>query len=293
MGMNGYNGGPPFPAPTAFWWKLPDGRRTFVYLAEGYYQASGLFLTEGSWRVGDSPSASDLAFRPPRAGEMLKADEASVLAAHDHCLKSLAQLENRGYVGDRLIALFQNQWRGDNEVPFIPITDFVATWNRLKLQPDLRLVTASQAMATLEKEIGDRIPEYEGVWPDWWSNGVPAAPRELAASRFAKRFLLAAASPVFGPMDANAKVTSDDILADLARFEEHTIRCCIRRASPRQLRHCRAVRRESIVGLALQRQGCMALLPACTHKILSPARGTLCHQPQLLLPSAAGLRSLP
>jgi hypothetical protein len=221
MGMNGANGGPPFPAPMAFWWKLPDGRRTFVYIADGYWQASGLFLP-GEWRVGDSPAASDLAFRPPRPGEILPVDETSVRAAHDRCVKSLAQLEERGYIGDRLLAIFQNQWRGDDEVPFVPISEFVATWNRLKLQPELRLVTASESRQTLEKEIGGRIPEYEGVWPDWWSNGVPSAPRELAASRFAKRFLHAAASTVFGPMDTNAKATANDILADLALFEEHT-----------------------------------------------------------------------
>jgi hypothetical protein len=221
MGMNPTNGGPPFLAPMAFWWKLPDGRRTFVYLADGYWQGYELFAP-GEWRVGDSPAASDLAFRPPRAGEMFASDEASVRAAHERCLKNLTGLEERGYIGDRVLAIFQNQWRGDNEVPFVPISKFVATWNRLKLQPELRLVTASESMETLEKEIGGRIPEYEGVWPDWWSNGVPSAPRELAASRFAKRFLHAAASPVFGPMDDDAKVTVNDILADLALFEEHT-----------------------------------------------------------------------
>ena len=222
MGMNPYNGGPPFPAPKAFWWKLPDGRRTFVYIADGYWQAAGLFLPDGGWRVGDSPAASDLAFRPPRAGEMLAADETSVRAAHDRCVKQLVALEQRGFIGDRLLAIFQNQWRGDDEVPFVPISDFVATWNRLKLQPELRLVTASESMATLEKEIGSRIPEYQGVWPDWWSNGVPSEPREVAASRFAKRFLHGAASPVFGPVEANAKSTTNDILADLALYEEHT-----------------------------------------------------------------------
>jgi len=223
MGMNAYNGGPPFPAPTAFWWKLPDGRRTFVYLADGYYQAVDLFLPGGwSWRVGDSPAATDLAFRPPRSGEILGTDEASVRAAHDHCLKGLAELEKRGYIGDRLIAVFANQWRGDNEPPFVPMLDFITAWNNLKLQPELRLVTISEAMETLEKEIGGRIPEYEGEWPDWWSNGPAAAPRELAASRFAKRFLHGAASPVFGRMDASATATETDILKDLALFEEHT-----------------------------------------------------------------------
>jgi hypothetical protein len=153
---------------------------------------------------------------------VLTADEASVRAVHDRCVERLAELEKHGFIGDRLIALFQNQWRGDNEVPFVPIVEFIAAWNRLKLQPELRLVTASVALETLEKEIGDRIPEYEGVWPDWWSNGVASTPREVAASRFAKRLLHAVNSPVFGPVTDNSKATESDILADLALFEEHT-----------------------------------------------------------------------
>jgi hypothetical protein len=221
MGLNNTWGGPPFPAPKAFWWKLPDGRRVFVYLARSYGQADDLFMP-GEWRVGDSPAASDMAFRPPRTGEILPADDASVRAAHDRCVKKLADLEKRGYVGDRLIAVFANQWRMDNEVPFIPMVDFIAAWNRLKLQPELRLVTVSEAMGTMEKEIGDRVPEYEGVWPDWWTNGAPSTPRELAATRFAKRYLHAANSPLFGPMDAAATATENDILADLALSEEHT-----------------------------------------------------------------------
>ncbi len=223
MGINPTNGGPPFPAPTAFWWKLPDGRRIFVYVAAAYSQASDLFLPGGWWRVGGGPpSTSDLAFRPPRPGEILSSDDASVRAANDYCLKRLAALEKRGYVGDRLIAIFANQWRGDNEPPFPAMVDFIAAWNRLKLQPELRLVTASEAMETQEKEVGDRIPEYEGVWPDWWSYGPTSAPRELAASRIAKRYLHEVNSPLFGPMDDHAKATENDILGDLALSEEHT-----------------------------------------------------------------------
>ena len=32
MGINADSGGPPFERPTAFWWKMPDGRRMLVYL---------------------------------------------------------------------------------------------------------------------------------------------------------------------------------------------------------------------------------------------------------------------
>ena len=36
MGINADSGGPPFRRPDAFWWKLPDGRRLFVWLGEHY-----------------------------------------------------------------------------------------------------------------------------------------------------------------------------------------------------------------------------------------------------------------
>ena len=225
MGMNPTWGGPPFPAPKAFWWKLPDGRRVFVYLERSYGQADSLFM-RGEWRVGDSPAASDMAFRPPRSGEILPSDEASVRAAHDRCVKVLAELEKSGYVGDRLIAVFANQWRMDNEVPFIPMVEFIAAWNHLKLQPELRLVTMTEAMGTLEKEIGDRIPEYEGEWPDWWSNGPPAMPsQKIAAS------LVALPNATWKPREFAfvlyhecrcCNSAENDILADLALFEEHT-----------------------------------------------------------------------
>ena len=31
------------------------------------------------------------------------------------------------------------------------------------------------------------MPEYAGEWTDWWANGTASAPREVAASRLAKR----------------------------------------------------------------------------------------------------------
>src|ERR1035441_4623256 len=35
-GSNDDSGGPPFPRPTSFWWRMPDGRRLFVWLGEHY-----------------------------------------------------------------------------------------------------------------------------------------------------------------------------------------------------------------------------------------------------------------
>ncbi|MHB9006631.1 MAG: glycoside hydrolase family 38 N-terminal domain-containing protein, partial [Limisphaerales bacterium] len=95
-GINSDSGGPPLPRLTAFWWKQPDGRRLFVWMSLTY--GDGFFFFErDEWRRGPLPLAADARFRPPRAGDVLKTDEASLRAAHRQCLTRLQQFEREGY----------------------------------------------------------------------------------------------------------------------------------------------------------------------------------------------------
>ena len=99
------------------------------------------------------------------------------------------------------------------------------SWPRgtgLELKPTLRLTTAAVAMKRLEEEIGAQVPEYQGEWTDWWANGTASAPREVAASRIAKRLLEAAESPLWGQWNASGRRTVDELLRDLCLFDEHT-----------------------------------------------------------------------
>jgi hypothetical protein len=221
MGINGDNGGPPFRRPSAFWWKMPDGRRMFVWLGDTYGAAYGLFEPK-EWRRGPVPGAGDTAYRPPRAGEVLRTDEASLRAAHKLCVARLKRLEKDGYPYERVLYSYTNQWRYDNDPPFPALLDFVEAWNRLGLKPALRLTTPSVALAALEKEAGGRMPVHEGEWTDWWANGSASGPREVAGSRLAKRLLEAAQSPVWGPPTPGFERQSEAILKDLCLFDEHT-----------------------------------------------------------------------
>ena len=186
MGLNSDSGGPPFPRPAAFWWKLPDGRRLFVFIGDSYPAGYSYFHAK-DWRRGPVPRVADTAFRPPRDGDFFLTDEASLREAHRLCIARLRRLEKDGYRHSTLVIPFSNQWRMDNDPPFPPIAPFVDAWNRLGLKPELRLTTAAAALANLETEAGKDIPEYSGEWPDWWANGTASAPREVAASRAAKR----------------------------------------------------------------------------------------------------------
>ncbi|MGA2986746.1 MAG: hypothetical protein ABSG32_23335 [Terriglobia bacterium] len=221
MGMNSDSGGPPFHRPTAFWWRMPDGRRMMVYLGDSYPMGYEYFH-ESDWRRGPVPRIAETYYRPPHAGDFFKTDEASLRQAQKICLKQIQSLEAAGYKQSTLVLPFTNQWRMDNDPPFPPLANFVAAWNRLGLKPELRLVTGAEALEKFEAEAGSSLPELSGEWPDWWSNGEASAPREVCASRIAKGYLRASASPVFGSMDPQAATMIEEIRKDLCLFDEHS-----------------------------------------------------------------------
>lgn len=221
MGINADSGGPPFYRPGAFWWKMPDGRRLFVWLNHSY-PAGFDFFEPAEWRRGPVPRAGDLQFRPPRGGDVFRTDEAALRAAQTQCLRRIARLKQEGYPHDVLTISVTSQWRMDNDPPFPHLAEFVAAWTRLGLKPELRLVTVSQAVREMERAIGDRVPEYAGEFTDWWANGTASAPREVAASRLAKRLLAAVESPLWGPLPESARRRVEALYRDLCLFDEHT-----------------------------------------------------------------------
>lgn len=190
-GINTTCGDTPLPRLTPFWWKQPDGRWLFAWISLGYGEGF-FFFEQGEWRRGPLPLAADAQFRPPRAGDILNTNEASLRQAHAVLMSRLLRYEREGYCHSVLPVFMTSMWRYDNDPPFPPLSNFVAAWNKLGLQPRLRLATVTQAMQDLEKVAGATAPEYEGEWTAYWANGTASAPREVAASRFAKRFLAAA-----------------------------------------------------------------------------------------------------
>ncbi len=234
MGINSDSGGPPFYRPSGFWWKMPDGRRIFVWLNHSYPAGFDFFETY-EWRRGPVPRAGDMQFRPPRGSDVFKTDEQSLRAAHAQCLRRIAQLRQEGYAHDVLTISVTHQWRMDNDPPFPHLAEFIAAWNKLGLKPELRFATVSQAVRAMEQAIGDTVPEHTGEFTDWWANGTASAPREVAASRLAKRLLAAAESPLWGPLPAAAQRRADALYKDLCLFDEHTWGSSMSVALPRSL----------------------------------------------------------
>jgi hypothetical protein len=77
-------------------------------------------------------------------------------------------------------------------------------------------------MRKLEEIIGPTAAEYSGEWTDWWANGTASAPREVAASRAAKRSLAATESPLWGPLETSGHAALNGYYRDLCLFDEHT-----------------------------------------------------------------------
>ncbi len=203
MGINADSGGPPFRRPSAFWWKMPDGRRLFVWLGEHY--GSVMRYLE-----------------PARKGPVFETGEQSLRAAQKTLAEHLRSIQAEGFDYDRVILTFTHPDNYDNGGPFPSLGPFVEAWNRLRLEPRLSLALATDAVLEMEKAVGARAPELEGEWTDWWANGGASGPREVAASRYAKRYMAAALSPVWSPMPPRAAPQVESILKDLCLFDEHT-----------------------------------------------------------------------
>ena len=93
MGINADSGGPPFRRPSAFWWKMPDGRRMFVWLGDHYGTAYSYFEAQ-NWLRGGRATMTELG--PPRPGDVLKTSEQELRTSHRHFLSRLAKLEKDG-----------------------------------------------------------------------------------------------------------------------------------------------------------------------------------------------------
>lgn len=220
-GLNLHWGGIFHTPPHAFWWKMPDGRKAFVWLGMPYWEGY-LFFSEGGWRYAQRP-ACDTQFRTPRPGDMLKTDEESMRNAHKVCIDRLNEMLEEGYPYDFIALSFTNEYRCDNDAPFPALADFVAKWNEMGLLPRLNLTTVSQSMKKMEARVGEKADTYEGEWPDWWSFGLAAEPRALSASRQADMFLKAAQSPAWGPLPRAMERHVDSVLRDICLFYEHTL----------------------------------------------------------------------
>jgi len=221
-GINYHWGGVPFERPSGFWWKMPDGRKILVWLGDPYWFGYDIFA-DIPYRYKGQAKAANTSVWPPNPGDMLSAQKEYVIESHNRVLKKLHELKNKDYPYNFVITSFSNEWRCDNDPPFVAVAEFVDTWNKLGLKPRLNLTTAGNALEKAERNVGEKLPVYEGEWIDWWAFGQAASPRELAAARNVSRLVKAIQSPVWQrPLSGRSVETLLSINQNIVKYYEHT-----------------------------------------------------------------------
>ena len=81
-------------APSPFWWRMPDGRRMFVWLGDSYASTATIFSSQRSGVAGRSRRRRH-AFSSAARGRTSRSDEASLRAAHRRCVARIRGMEKR------------------------------------------------------------------------------------------------------------------------------------------------------------------------------------------------------
>jgi len=198
MGINKTRSLLPFDKPTCFWWESPSGKRVLAYRSDHY-------MTANFWGVEKGEA------------EPIK----------PHLVSYLNALEERSYPFDRVGVQFSGYFT-DNSPPSTAACNLVKVWNEKYAWPHLRLSTAQEFLAWVEKEQGDKLAVHRQAWPDWWTDGFGSSARETAAVRETETAmdvnhrLLAMARLLGAPIHAPTSQRAAAIIDNLLFYEEHT-----------------------------------------------------------------------
>jgi len=99
-------------------------------------------------------------------------------------IQSLQQwLDARGYDRDFLFFQVTRPDFTDNGGPDPRLPDFVREWNRLGLEPRMKIVTLSGFFDAIENDAFAHAGEVSGEWTDFWNFGTTSTPYETSLNR--------------------------------------------------------------------------------------------------------------
>jgi len=196
MGINETRSVLPFNKPTAFWWEAPSGQKLLAFRADHYM--TGNFF-----------------------GMETKAVKAENMLWH------LADIDSKGYPFDRIGIQFSGYFT-DNAPPSTAACELVKNWNEKYESPKLRLATAGEFPAYVEKYYSDKLPVYKNAWLDWWTDGYGSTSRETSEVRKnqnnlqSDQGLFAMVSMMGGELSPSLEADMDHISENEIFFDEHT-----------------------------------------------------------------------
>ena len=223
INLNAHHGGHPRGGPLhPFWWESPQGRRVLVWNGLAYHRANFLGLMGGTVPDGRVGIPAVDRQRPDVEIEGVGRDVEvrDIGFAERKIFELVTGLERTGYPR-RFLPLTGSGLCTDNSPPGDAYCGLIADWNakhgdRVKI----RTATLREFFSHLEAH-EPNCPVHRGDWPDWWSDGIAASPRDTLLFRHAQR-----TKRLLEHLDPGALIVSPGertaLSASLALFAEHT-----------------------------------------------------------------------
>ena len=191
---------------SAFWWRMPDGRRMFVWVGDTY--PSGYdFFERRSGVAGRSPRRRHPIPSAAR-GRVVSRRRGFVRAPTAAARRRFRPWRRPGIAMTFLRCATRTNGEVDDDPPFPPLADFVAGWNRLGLEPRialdhrLRRDTAFRGGHGADRPgILGRMDRLVGQWGGFLAARIGRQPRRQAGRwpppnrRYGGRWTPAAAKP--------------------------------------------------------------------------------------------------
>jgi len=192
MGEHGHRALIPFDVPTAFWWESPSGSRMLAWRPDHYN-------TGNFWGVHSG----------------------SVEAVEPAVFRYLGEIVENGYTMDHISVQYGGVFL-DNAPPGIKANELIRDWNEKYIWPKMRSSLGTELPKWVERNHGDALQTFRAAWPDWWSDGIASAPREVAAVRKTQKQLAATESMLAMAQLAGHKIPQQ-LLDRVARTWEQLV----------------------------------------------------------------------
>lgn len=192
MGEHGHRALIPFDVPTAFWWESPSGSRMLAWRPDHYN-------TGNFWGV--------------HSGD--------VRAVEPAVFQYLGEITRNGYTMDHISVQYGGVFL-DNAPPGIKANELIRDWNKKYVWPRMRSSLGTELPKWVEANHADSLQTFRAAWPDWWSDGIASAPREVAAVRNTQN-QLAATESMLAMARAQGIPVSQHLLDRIARTWEQLV----------------------------------------------------------------------
>lgn len=214
--INTHHGGAPFLKPLVpFWWRTPQKDRILVWNGLTYHKANLLGIIPGSTPCGDPGIPGML----PDKSQFIDVVDCDSYASR-RIFDMVEAVKSNGYKYDFMPIMGGGLYTDNN-----PISDnhceIISQFNA-KYGDKIEIITATldEFFTYLRENVKD-IPEYEGDWPDWWTDGCLCSPVQTRVFRNAQRNLR-----MIDKLDNQyaviSKVERDKIVNKLCLYAEHT-----------------------------------------------------------------------